>query len=193
MTRPFLPEVTETTEAIRVAWDMRRAPRDGRHLRTLLWLGPLLAACGTVPACLTFRPSEGANWLERIIALVFGAFWWLFVAVIGYDLVGRRWAEWVEVSSTAITVGRRGFLAPKPTVIPIRRGVELFLGRYEDGDGPAPRPSLEVLRPSPWGGGQSRTEFGRWLTEPAREQVFQTLAAFIAARNIPITVTRTLT
>ena len=70
--------------------------------------------------------------------------------------------------------------------------MELFLGVYDNGDERAPRPSLEVFSPNPQWGGQTRTEFGRWLTGPAREQVFQTLAAFVLSRNIPVTVTRVL-
>jgi len=191
MAKPFLPEVTESADSIRVAWDNRRAPRDRSHLRLLLLLGPVLAACGTVPAWLTFFGPEHArgNWLERIVAVVIGALWWVVAVLVGYDLVGRRWAERVEVSATAITVGRRGFLAPTPKVIAVGPGVELFLGVCDDGYERAPRPSLEVFSPGQWGG-RTRIEFGRWLAVPAREQVFETLAAFIASHRIPVKVTR---
>jgi hypothetical protein len=201
MARLFVPEVTQTGDTIRIAWDMRRPPRNLGRLVLILLAGPFLAVVGSVPAFLAFADSSWAMpdppWGLRAFAVVWGAIFWLFAGFAGYDLRARRWLEWVEVSLREITVGRRGLLSPRAMTIPVETGTELFFGVYNDD--PDRREaaiqlqglaSLEVVRRHPFWGCGSRTEFGRWLPGWAKEQVFQLLADFIAARNLPITVTR---
>jgi len=190
LARPFQPEVTEADRVLRISWDNRRCPRDNGHLVTLILLQSLVIPVAVFSACLGLA---NGTWHGLSFAIMFGSVWWLVAICMGYDMLGRRWCEWVEVSSTTITVGWRGFLATGPKVVPIGPpGVELFLGRYEDSDTRSARPSLDVVwRVQSWGS-QRRVEFGRWLPMSAKEQIFQTLAAFISANQIPVTAVRDL-
>jgi hypothetical protein len=192
MAKLFQPEVTEANGTIRVAWDNCQAPRDNGHLVWVLILAPILAIGGLIPACLILGGKLDLPWFSYPFAICWGTLWWLCALGAGYDLVRRRWAEWIEVSKDTITVGRQGFLAPKPTTIQIRPDVEWFVGRVIDIDGAANRPSLLVTRTNSWGG-KSRTEIGSWLTRTAREQIFRIIADFIVAQNIPVKVTHLTT
>ncbi len=180
----FPLETTEAGGSLRLAWDNRRVPKDWFSAAFLvvflgLWVPATVVATGVLLGELP------------LFETAFLTFWclvaWLVIPLILYTLLGRTWAEWVEVLAAGVTVGRRGLLAPGPRTFPLDDGLTFALGWYDDGTGGDSHESmvtLAVVRPGRFG--RRRHLLGYWLAPAVKRAAFERVRAFAAERGIPL-------
>jgi hypothetical protein len=173
--------ITQDGSLLRVEWDNRRISKEWSAFWFLLvfwfvWTPVVL--CATASLVLNFRLS---------FAMIWCLFGWVVMLVISYMFAGLLWREWVEVSQTEVTLGSHGFLAPQPRTFAIDSIQEIALGWYSDGNRHESMTTLQVVRRG-WTL-RPRQLFGYWLAPALKEHVFETIGAFVEAKNIPITLT----
>lgn len=180
MSEAYTIQVREENTKLRIDWDNSKAPKDNFTCGCLMLFWIIWAP---VTLVVTFSAIIELNETGGVFLTVWCIFGWLGTILIPWRLLGRYWSEWIEITPETFTHGHEGFRAPKPRSYPIGPGAELFLGRCDD---------ESVVTLSIWvschGLKGGRAIFAYWLAPKIKEQVFQTIAAFVEAHKIPLAI-----
>lgn len=179
MPEAFSIQIVGGDERLRLEWDNRRAPKDNFTCGCLVLFWTVWVPSTLLATCLLIAG------VEPIFFAIWSVFGWLGTLAIPYTLVARWWSEWIEVSPGAIVHGRQGLGAPKPKSYPIRPGVELYLGRFDDESnitlGLVWSSSLGIRR---------RALLGYWLAPEFKEQIFLAIAEFAEQYKVSLVLTK---
>jgi hypothetical protein len=184
MSDQFPIQVIQEHESLRLEWDNRQAPKDKilYGFFIIFWL--IWLPVTVFVTCLAITRADGCLGVWCTCA-------WVGTFVIPYALAGTLWFEWIEVSPTAITHGRRGFLAPRPKVYMLGDGAMLNCGR--DGNEES-FVSLSLYLASSFLGipaSKRVATLAYWLSPRLKEQVFQAIREFVVEHAIPLDCKRT--
>ena len=168
-----------------IDWDNRRVPKDNFLfifiiLFWLIWFPVTLFVTGLL--CYSIAEGDLCTTLFLSVWLLFG---WGGVLLIPYGLLGRWTSEWIEISPDSITHGQRGLWYPKPRTFPFADGVQLLFGYYWD-------ESVRMLHLISEGKVlfERRSLVGYWLNLRLKEEVFQTIEAFVQAHELALVIKR---
>ena len=188
MTEPSPIQIIQTDQALRIEWDNRNAPKDGPMFAVLIcsalvWV-PMALGSMCVLAASMFPIGMKPISLPLSFLLAMCAGGWFGTLLCAYALAGTRWLEWIEVTPTTVTHGRKGFWAPKPKVYLLKGGAKLFFGQAFDS-------SINSLILSVGGRWSDNwTMLAWWLAPRLKEQLFLAIGEFAEKHKMPLVLSR---
>ncbi|HZU38909.1 MAG TPA: hypothetical protein VFA18_23480 [Gemmataceae bacterium] len=174
-------QLTQKEASLRLSWQNRHSP-NWIHLGCSLTFWVIWAPLTIFVTWLLVRGIGPTVFLA--VWLVFG---WLGTLALPYSVLGLLCgSEWLEMTPTAVTVGRRGLLARRTKTYPLTLGLTLYLGWWRTNQQIEAFPTLNLFWQSRAGMLTRRAVIGGWLRREALQEICQTVAAFVHAHNLPL-------